>query len=56
MRKYNITINNIPSETEKHIVCRLVEGELWYFADFDDCERAKICASELGDNAIIIED
>lgn len=53
--KVNISIKNAPDRfVEPFIVVRLVNNEFWYYGQYN-AERAVMVATELGDNAIILE-
>ncbi len=42
-----IKVNNPPKKFRKYIVVRLVDSELWYYATFDEEERAREVAREV---------
>lgn len=50
-----VKIRNIPQSPRKLVVARLVDGELWYYANFDeeDRDRAERCRDEV--DGLIVE-
>ena len=45
-------VNNVPKDTERFIVARVCEGELWYWGSWDNREDALKAAKEQ-DGAVI---
>lgn len=51
-----MTINNMPKDTtEKYIVARRVDGDLWFWGAWNDRNRANEVAMEIGGEVIINE-
>jgi hypothetical protein len=50
-----VKINNMPTKPRKLVVSRLIDGELWYYANFDeeDRDRAEKCRDEV--DGLIVE-
>ena len=53
-----VMINNIPEDHGKYIVARLVNGDLWFFASFDEdeLEKANRCRREIDGIIAIAEE
>ena len=51
-----LRVNNMPSNRIKDgfLVCRVVDGELWYYGLYDLKDRADKAAAEIG-NGIVVE-
>lgn len=47
MTEVKTQINNIPPYTRRYVVVRLVNNELWYYATYDEKERAEDVAREI---------
>ena len=47
-----MTINNMPNATEKYIVARRVDGDLWFWGSYADRDRANEVALEIGGEVI----
>lgn len=47
MTEVKAQINNIPIYTRRYVVVRLVNNELWYYATYDEKERAEDVAREI---------
>lgn len=49
-------VNNMPSNRIKNgfLVCRVVDGELWFYGLYDLKDRADKAAAEIG-NGIVVE-
>ena len=56
--KLTVEVKNVPAYVEEHrqgyIVARYFEGELWFYAFWQDKEKAEACADEL-EGSILIE-
>lgn len=49
-----VKVNNKPEDTEKYIVARLSDGELWYWGSWDDKVTATRVASTFK-NGVVVE-
>lgn len=47
MTEVKTQINNIPPHTRRYVVVRLVDSSLWYYATYDEKERAEEIAREI---------
>ena len=45
--KYTVKVNNLPATAKEYIVARAVDGDLWFWASYDDEELAHINAIEV---------
>lgn len=52
--KGTVEIMNITEKHSKYVVCRLVDGQLWFYASWSDRESADNTAAEF-DNGIVVE-
>lgn len=48
-----VNVNNMPTNCNKYVIARPVDGELWYFSSFDDKEQAIKIARDL--DAVVAE-
>ena len=48
------TVKNIPPETEKYIVARLDNAELWYWGSWENRKEAEKITRNFG-NAVLVE-
>ncbi len=48
-----VNINNVPEDTERYIVARIVEGEMWYWGSWKEKHDAETTAKEI--DGIVIE-
>lgn len=50
-----IEVNNLPSyDLDRYTVFRLDDGDLWFYGTYENEDRAKEVAHELG-NALVVE-
>ena len=50
-----IEVNNLPSyDLDRYTVFRLDDGDLWFYGTYENEDRAKEVAKELG-NALVVE-
>ena len=43
-----LNINNVPATIRTWIVAREVDGELWFWGSWNDCETAQDAARQVG--------
>lgn len=53
---YTVKVNNLPTNVKPFIVARAVEGELWFWASYDDEELAHINAIEMDGIVVYAEE
>lgn len=46
--KVNAVVFNTPSNPKKYIVCRLSDGDLWYWGSWEELKDATKVAAEIG--------
>lgn len=51
--KFEVDVKNAEKATEKYIVVREYEGELWFWGEWQDRRYAEITAKEIG--GIVVE-
>lgn len=49
-----VKIYNITDNHDRYVVCRLVDGKLWYYTSWKKLEDAESAAEEF-DNGIVVE-
>ena len=49
-----VKIKNMPDSPRKYIVARAVQGDLWYYASWDEKDKAEQCKEEF-ENGVIAE-
>lgn len=54
--KYTVKINNLPADLKPFIVARAVEGDLWFWASYDDEELAHASAVEMDGIVVYAEE
>jgi len=52
--KGTVEIMNIPEKHSRYVVCRLVDGQLWFYDSWSDREQADNTAAEF-DNGLVVE-
>lgn len=52
--KGTVEINNIPEKHSKYVVCRLLDGQLWFYTSWSDKDKAEAAAAEF-ENGIVVE-
>lgn len=50
----NVYVNNMPDYANQFVVCRLVNGELWFYGSWSEKKKAEKIASEF-ENGIVVE-
>lgn len=50
----SVKINNLPSDHDRFCVCRMVDGELWYWGSWDNESCANKAALTF-DNGIVVD-
>lgn len=51
-----VKVYNCPSDADKYIVCRLSNGELWYWGSYEDESEAIEVADEFENGLVVIRD
>ena len=41
---FQVKVNNTPNDTEKYVVARVINSELWYWGSWDELEDAEEAA------------
>lgn len=54
--KYTVKINNLPKTYLPYIVCRVVDGKLWFFSSWADEEYAHTLAVDLDGIVVYAEE
>jgi len=53
---YTVKVNNLPATTKPYIVARAYEGDLWFWASYDDEELAHANAVEMDGIVVYAEE
>ena len=41
-------VNNLPDDSKKYVVARLIDGEFWFWGSYENEDRAKQAAKDIG--------
>ena len=52
--KGTVTIYNLSPNHSRYVVCRLVDGQLWFYTSWSDKDKAEAAAQEF-ENGLVVE-
>jgi hypothetical protein len=44
---FTVNINNAPTDVDPYVVCRVLDGQLWYWGSWSDPDKANAAAAEM---------